>query len=324
MMCWRRWLDLLRDPRMPQYAFYHKIGRRGGKRGTVALPEGLTILVVLTFDIEYDFGSAGGEAAVQAVGPFLKHAGPWGKEMGAALTLFVQGDLVAGLAGYLRELEKENEIGLHGYSHELWGGAKWFLPHKPLPLETKRGLLERSLEQFSTHHLARPVSFRAPDLVTDRETLELLESYGFTVDSSAPSYYGVAPELSRPLGPGSKLLEIPVTARPYSRTQFRCFLPFTSYEVFNMFQVTAGDDRHFTDYVDDVLTFQVKAGVMPHLVFLAHPWEFQEWPARRRLDYCAQANYELLRRRFSLLRERYRLSYVTLSEMARYVGGGTG
>lgn len=317
MRYWARWLDFLRDPRMPQYMLYHRLKERRRKSGAVDLPDNVTISVALTFDVEYDFGSSGKGAALHAVEPFLKKVTPWGREMGAAFSLFIQGDIVGSYAGYLQELQKEHEIGLHGYSHELWGKAKWFLRQEPVSRDRRQELLERSLEQFSAHRLTRPNSFRAPDLVVDRNTLELLEKHEFTVDSSAPSFYGVLPKPFRPLGPGSKMLEIPITTNPYPHVQFRYLLPFTFYEVFNMAQLVMADDRHFINYVNDVLIFQMEERVTPHLVFLAHPWEFQEWPGRKELSYCSAGNYELLHRKFSLLQEKYRINYVTLKEIGR-------
>jgi peptidoglycan/xylan/chitin deacetylase (PgdA/CDA1 family) len=321
MRYWARWLDFLHDPRMPQYVLYHRLKRRRRKPGEVDLPQNLTVSVALTFDVEYDFGSSGKEATQQAVEPFLKKIAQWGKEMGACFSLFIQGDLVGTCAGYLQELQKEHEIGLHGYSHELWGKLKWFLRQELASQERKQEFLERSLEQFSAHRLTRPTSFRAPDLVIDRDTLELLEAHGFTVDSSAPSYLGVLPRPALPLGPGSRMLEIPITTSPYSQVRFRYFLPFTFYEVFNMFQMATADDRHFIDYVDHVLNFQLQEGVNPHLVFLAHPWEFQEWFGRKGLGYCSEGNYELLHRKFSLLQEKYRINYVTLKGIGSSLAG---
>lgn len=317
MNYWTRWLDFLGDPRMPQYVLYHRLKRKRRQSDAVGLPENLTISVALTFDVEYDFGSSSKEATLHAVEPFLKKIAPWGREIRASFSLFIQGDLVGTYADYLRKLQKEHEIGLHGYSHELWGKTKWFLQQEPISQERRQELLECSLKQFSVHRLNQPTSFRAPDLVIDRETLELLEAHGFTVDSSAPSFYGLPPKPTLPLGSDSRMLEIPITTNPYSQVRFRYIMPFTFYEVFNMFQVATADDWRFINYVNDILAFQMEETVTPHLVFLAHPWEFQEWPGRKDLSYCSKGNYELLHRRFSLLQEKYRINYVPLKEIGR-------
>ena len=81
--------------------------------------------------------------------------------------------------------------------------------------------------------------------------------------------------------------------------------------------LAASDDSHFMNYVDEVLSYQVNAGVNPYLVFLAHPWEFREWAGKDKYAYCSGQNYELLRNRFMLLEQKYPLKYVSMKELAR-------
>ena len=81
--------------------------------------------------------------------------------------------------------------------------------------------------------------------------------------------------------------------------------------------LATASDHHFLHYVDEVLSFQISAGTKPHLVFMAHPWEFREWTEKKGDDYCSKDNYELLRRKLQLLKERYQLQYVCLKELAR-------
>jgi peptidoglycan/xylan/chitin deacetylase (PgdA/CDA1 family) len=308
---------------MPQYLACAKLKqRRREKLARADIRHDTEVLVAITFDIEYDFGSSAKEARASAVPPFLQRLPTLSKELGATFTLFIQGDLVRKFAPHFRELEAKHELGLHGYAHELWGKAKWFLPHHPIPPHTRRELLKRSLKCFLDNELTSPTSFRAPDLVADMDTLQLLEEHGFSVDSSAPSYYGVPPAPAKPLGTASRLLSIPITANPVPQFRIRYFLPFTFYEVFNMFQLATSDDSHLLNYVKEVLAFQMGTGARPHLVFLAHPWEFQEWPGERRPSYCSSRNYELLKRKFSLLKERYQLRYVSMRELAQLVGTG--
>ncbi|MFC2122479.1 DUF2334 domain-containing protein [Bacteroidota bacterium] len=315
-----RLVDFVLDPRMPQSVLFTRLkGVRGAKPAIIPFSDDSTVMVALTFDIEYDFGSSATEAAYASAAPFLERLPAWGKELEAVLTLFVQGDMVEKLAGYLHNLQDEHEIGLHGYAHELWGKEKWFLPHRAVPKHKRRDLLELSLKCFSDNDLTTPSSFRAPDLVADKDTLQLLEESGFAVDSSAPSYYGVPPLPTRPLGQGSRLLSIPITVNPAPRYETRYGIPFAAYEILNMARLVAGDDAHFLDYVRQVLSFQAGAGVKPHLVFLAHPWEFMEWPGNRRPAYCSGNNYQLLKQKLSLLEERYSLKYVGVKELSREV-----
>ena len=311
-------VDLIMDPRMPQYLPCAKLRQlRRKELAEVNISDNSPVLVALTFDIEYDFGSSAKEATIDAVEPFLQRLPALTKELGAVFTLFVQGDLVERFDSYFHELQAEHELGLHGYSHELWGKEKWFLPHHPTSLPVREELLKRSMRCFSDNDLTPPASFRAPDLVADRDTLRLLEKYGFAVDSSAPSYYGVPPAPTKPLGMASNLLSIPITASPVPRFQTRYFIPFTFYEVFNMARLTTTDDSHLLNYVGEVLAFQVGAGVSPHLVFLAHPWEFKEWADKGKPGYCSSHNYELLSRKLSLLERKYRLRYVGMKELSQ-------
>ncbi|HEY83024.1 MAG TPA: hypothetical protein G4O01_07055 [Dehalococcoidia bacterium] len=313
-------VDFFLDPRMPQYLVCAKLKQRRRKKLARAdIPHDTEVLVAITFDIEYDFGSSARDATASAAPPFLQELPALAKELGAVFTLFIQGDLAEKFSHYLYGLQDKHELGLHGYAHELWGRAKWFLPHHPVPLHTRRELIKRSLKCFLNNNLTAPTSFRAPDLVADMDTLRLLEEHSFSVDSSAPSYYGVPPMPTKPLGATSRLLSIPLTASPIPRFQMRYLLPFTSYEVFNMFQLATSDDNHLLSYVKEVLAFQMGIGVRPHLVFLTHPWEFKEWPGRKRLGYCSSSNYELLKRKFSLLEEKYQLRYVSMKELAQLV-----
>jgi len=313
-------VDFILDPRMPQYILSTRFKRaRLGRPATIPFSDDSPVLVALTFDVEYDFGSSATEAAYDSAVPFLERLPAWGEELETVFTLFVQGNLVDKLAGYLHELTAEHEIGLHGYAHELWGKEKWFLPHHVVPQHQRRDLLKQGMKCFSDNDLTLPDSFRAPDLVADKDTLQLLEESGFVVDSSAPSYYGVPPLPTRPLGEKSRLLSIPITANPVPRYETRYGIPFTSYEILNMTRLAASDDTHFLDYVRQVFSFQAGAGAKPHLVFLAHPWEFMEWPGNRRPAYCSSNNYQLLKQKLTLLEERYPLKYVGIKELSRQV-----
>jgi len=316
-----RLFDLLCDPRMPYFIPCVKLKRRRGKTLSDAeIPSESPLLVALTFDVEYDFGSSAKEASADAVEPFLHQLPALARGIQAVFTLFVQGDLVGRYGELLLNLQSSHEIGLHGYAHELWGKARWFLPHKPVSYKSRRGLLRRSLKNFTDNKLAPPVSFRAPDLVANADTLRLLEEHGFLVDSSAPVYRGTLPLPARSLGPSSPILSIPITASPVPRIHLRYLLPFTAYEVFNMAWLATTSDQQLLDFVAEVVSFQIQNGTKPHLVFLAHPWEFRECTGEKRLGYCSEDNYELLRRKMQLLKGRYQLQYVGMKELAHMLG----
>ncbi len=316
-----RLADLLLDPRMPYFIPCVKLKRRQRKKlSNVDIPSETPLLIALTFDVEYDFGSSAKEAATEAVEPFLRELPVLAGEMQAVFTLFVQGDLVNRYAELLLNLQSSHEIGLHGYAHELWGKAKWFLTHNPVSLPSRQELLRQSLKNFADNNLAPPVSFRAPDLVADTDTLRLLQEHGFMVDSSAPAYRGALPLPARPPGPASTLLSISITAAPTPRVRLRYLLPFTAYEVLNMSWLAAASDQHLLEYVAEIVSFQMDNGTKPHLVFLAHPWEFREWTGREKLGYCSRDNYKLLHRRMQSLQARYQLQYVGMKELAQTLG----
>ncbi len=316
-----RLLDLLLDSRMPYFIPCVKLKRRRSKTLSDAeIPPESQLLIALTFDVEYDFGSSAKEASAGAAEPFLRQLPVLAQEMQAVFTLFIQGDLVERYGELLLNLQSSHEIGLHGYAHELWGKAKWFLPHKPVSLKSKRELLKQSLKNFADNKLAPPISFRAPDLVADTDTLRLLQENGFLVDSSAPAYRGALPLPARLLGPASPLLSIPITAAPIPRVRLRYLLPFTAYEVFNMAWLATTSDQQMLAYVAEVVAFQIRNGTQPHLVFLAHPWEFREWAGREELSYCSGDKYGLLRRKMQLLKERYQLKYAGMKELAQMLG----
>jgi hypothetical protein len=315
MISLSRLLDLVSDTRMPHFFPYHQL-KRSRRLSHTTIPYESPLYIALTFDVEYDFGSSAKKPSIEAVEPFLKQLLKLTEEWKAVFTLFVQGDMMDRYSDVLLELQDRHEIGLHGYAHELWGRAKWFLPKKPISHDTKNRLLEESLKVFSRNHLAPPVSFRAPDLVADADTLQLLPEYGFSVDSSAPSYCGASPLPTRPLGT-SPLLSIPITAAPTSHVRTKYLLPFAAYEVFNMAWLATVNDQSFLNYVDEVLSFQTNARTKPYLVFMAHPWEFRKWPEKKEYDYCSKDNYELLHLKLKLLEKRYKVKYVCLKELAR-------
>jgi peptidoglycan/xylan/chitin deacetylase (PgdA/CDA1 family) len=316
-------VDFMLDRRMPHYIPYTLLRKMwvANKIRKASISTDNPIMIAITFDVESDFGSCRMGANYKSVSPFLREIKTIVKQKGIKPTFFLQGNLIDSFVDILRTLQKSGEIGLHGYSHELWGDRRWFLKDRPLPLMQKEKLLSKAVGYFSGNKLDRPVSFRAPHMVIDIGTLRLLKKYGFYIDSSAPSYYGRIPIPSRPLGYKSKLLSIPVTVDPIPNYSQRYLIPYSYYKVFNMKNLALLNEGQLIKHIDNVLRVQKTFGCITHLVFLAHSWEFSDWRDTKEFKYCSSENYNLLMDRLSKLEDNYRLNYITMKELYRILIG---
>lgn len=312
----KKFLDFISDKRFPQYIPYVMLKRIRIKKEIekTQVNNDHQISIALTFDIEHDFGSGNIKVDCNSVEPFLSKIKKIADKKDIPLTFFVQGNLIVTFSDLLKKLEKTCELGLHGYAHELWGDEKWFLNDQPTSLSQKEELLNRGINHFIDCGLKRPVSFRAPNMVINTNTQKLLEKYDFFVDSSAPSYLGITPIPSKPLGPKSRLKGIPVTVNPVPRYMRGYFVvPYISYEVFNMKSLLTFSDEYFIHYVNIISQLQIASGFSPHLVFLAHPWEFMdEKPDSKDFDYCSSANYDLLVDKLLKLEGAFKTDFVTM------------
>lgn len=309
-------MGLISDKRFPQYIPYVMIQKMQIKK-ELAKVQGKNdhqISVALTFDIEHDFGSGNIKMDYISVKPFLSKIKTIVDKKEIPLTFFVQGNLIEKFSDLLNNFQKSCELGLHGYAHELWGDEKWFLKDRPVSLSQKEELLRRGINHFIDCGLDRPVSFRAPNMIIDTSAQKLLEKYDFFVDSSAPSYLGITPIPSKPLGPKTRIREIPVTVNPIPKYMRRYFVvPYISYEVFNMKTLLTFSDEYFLHYVKIISQLQIASGFSPHLVFLAHPWEFMdEKPGSKDFDYCSSANYGVLEAKLSKLESEFKTDFVTM------------
>ncbi|MEK6979635.1 MAG: polysaccharide deacetylase family protein [Candidatus Micrarchaeota archaeon] len=298
-------LSLIRDKRNPIYfpINYARAQELKHRLDSITLRH-QPIDFALTFDVEYDFGSAG-KGECRYVGAFLSESAKLLKRIPS--TFFVQGNLVKRFSAQLRKLQQNgHEIGLHGYAHEPWG-MEWFVKERiPAPAQRER-LLKRALNEFRAAKIKKPVSFRAPNMAIDIESIEMLERNGFVVDSSAPSYTGILPIKSA----RKNICEIPVSVNPLPEFKIKMkILPHAYYRVFNMANLCGMKDEGFLTYVDDVVKCQLLLKQKPFLVFLAHPWEFY---SNERFGYCSNKNYALLARRIELLTERFDIRFKTIS-----------
>ena len=91
-------------------------------------------------------------------------------------TLYVVGECIPRHSALFKRLLKKGWIiGLHGYSHKRMDD---------LSFKDKEKEIQKGSEIFQKHLKIKPKIFRAPQHSIDEETLDLLEKYGFSIDSS--------------------------------------------------------------------------------------------------------------------------------------------
>jgi len=300
----KRASSLLFEKRFPHFLPYFLIRKYSMKKRIKKIsPKKLT--VALTFDIERDSITDD-----QASKIFLRKIKNFLEKNKVVSTFFIQANLIQHVIDEIKKLGK-NEIGLHGFSHELWGDEKWWLKKHALGLVEKEKLLDLSLEEFNKYKLKRPTSFRAPYMIINRETIELLADFNFKIDSSLPSYEGISPI---PLRFFDKITSIPVSVDPEPNISFRFILPYCTYRIFTMGSLVNFNKNKFLNFVNKIISFQIWSDCKPHLVFLAHPWEFVK---NKNLDYCSPKNYELLKDVCLTLEKNYKVEYVTMKELGK-------
>lgn len=310
-----RFLDFVLDPRMP-HNFLGTALRNRKLLSKINTHQNIggELFVALTFDVENEYGSHRLEGGGTTVRPFLEQMRDWD----VPATIFVEGCLVGQNADILLELERnEIENGLHGFRHELWGPAQWFLADRPVSSEQKTHLLEVALEDCRAAGLRRPVVFRAPNLTADNSTIELLGENGFQVDSSLPSHRGVLPVPQFP-GGLKGIVRIPVTADPIPFLARKSFLPYCRFRVCNLKNLKEITLNGILDIASRIISIQELLGCLPHLVVLSHSWEFST-PLTNdpKYGYCSVTNYEFLREVTNWLRQHFKVRFVSMSDLGK-------
>jgi len=305
--CMEKLSSSLSDSRFPTYFPYNLLKKiliaRETKRHKVK-----DLVVSLTFDIEKDPISN----KIEPTGNFLLRMDKFLKSKNIESTLFIQANLIKDFSTQFKNLQKTHELGLHGYAHELWGYEQWWDRKKSLDLKQKRKLISMSLDIFEKNDLERPTSFRAPNLIINKKTLTLIKNFDFMIDSSLPSYLGIKP-LPKFF---DSLLMIPHTANPIPKFHMKYHvIPFAYYDIFTIPCFLAMGKKGFLEFVRIVTSYQTSFGIKPHLVFLAHSWEFIERDTR--LIKCSEDNYKSLLKICNLLENNYRVEYVTLKNLAK-------
>lgn len=306
-----RLLDFILDPRMPYNGFRNRNYGRLPPLEPIKSQDRTQLLVALTFDVENEPWSPS-NGKDDSVDSFLEQI----LATDPRTTIFVEGALVEETSRQLRSLqEKGVEIGLHGYQHELWGRAQWYLRKSSLNVESKRSLLDKSLEAFNASGLRRPVSFRAPYLVADESTIKLLSAKGYLVDSSLPSHRGVMPVPQYQ----DQLVRIPVTVDPTPRLSHRFCLPYYRFLVCNLKTIREVSKENFFQYLSHTVKLQKSLGFPPHLVILSHSWECAKPSSRVREEHSlySESNLRFLQSIIDNLSEDYDVKRVTMMGLAQ-------
>lgn len=310
----KRILDFASDARMPQNLIATMLKTRNLRdvMNRAHLHKTRQLFLVLTCDVEREYGSRRVKGGGATVSPFLRNA----QEVLLNTSIFIEGSLVEENSDILHTLERQGiEIGLHGYRHELWGPPQWYLSDKPLTLEEKNSLLEAAIEAFRSSGLRRPLIFRSPNLAADKSTMRLLVAKGFQVDSSLPSHKGVLP-VPQLFGGPEGLIRIPVTAEPTPSLSRRRFFPYYGYRVCNLKSLKEMGNE-LLQYVSRIVALQEALGFLPHLVILSHSWEFLN-PSIEHQDYgyCSPANFEFLHNLVRILSENFDVKRVSIGSLA--------
>jgi peptidoglycan/xylan/chitin deacetylase (PgdA/CDA1 family) len=301
-----RGIDLLLDPRLP-HALPYNMWRRWRYAPPTALPRlEAPLCICLTFDIEHDYRDP---ASAEAASRFLAWYIGWAGARAWRSTLYIQGDLVPVLSTFIHEAEDGHEIGLHGFHHEVWGRSRWWqyrLGFVGISETEKHERLLQALEMFDRACLDRPRSFRAPYLNADRKTLELLAQHGFTSDSSPATYLGAVPVPRQRHG----VWQVPVTANP--RPVWDTYL--ARYPELTMGNLVHMSPEQLMTTIAMALHLQLESGMKlpPHLVLLAHPWEFEPTPG---VPYASTANWDHLDHVARIIADMYPAMFVTMSEL---------
>lgn len=295
----KKFASVLTDKRLAHYTPFNFLRRMRMKR-EIKPVDVKEILVSVTFDVEYR----------KDKGNFFPVDEFFNKKIGKKSTLFVQGNLVK---KYSSEIKKtRGEIGLHGYAHELWGPEKWWRPDPFVNFEERERLLQMCINSFKECKIKKPISFRAPYLISDDKTFNLLKKYGFLIDSSLPSYLGIYPIPKKIDG----IISIPVSVNPLPKFSIKNLMPYTYYDVLTMETMCRFSNEEFIEFVNTVFFFQKKFSIKPNLVFLSHPWEFVK-QKKNGYEYCSTANFDIIDKLCSILNENYKIKYLTMSELGK-------
>ena len=295
----KRIVDFVEDNRTPHHIVleYMKKRKRMEKIQNRELDD-IELEVVLTFDVEYDFGDPG-RGAEKWVEPFLSRIR---HELDVPKTFFMQANLISKHRKELRTLEREgDEIALHCWAHEPWGSA-WFI--KDRVAKHRQELMKKCLLEFRKAGLKKPKAFRAPYMVLDKEGFDVVKEAGFSVDSSYPSFRkpGFA------IGDSHGIVEIPVSSDPLPSIG----VCGSRYIVLNMHNLATLGMEHMLEHASNILKTQMVGGLKLNLVLLGHSWEFFR---SDRAFVNSEKNFSLLKEFVGRLNQKYKVRMVRISDL---------
>ncbi|PIS03503.1 hypothetical protein COT83_05730 [Candidatus Peregrinibacteria bacterium CG10_big_fil_rev_8_21_14_0_10_44_7] len=311
--------DILKDSRMPHFVF-HNMARRARMTKFAARNVRISepVLCSVTVDFERNNGSEDKitslQPSIETCQRFVSNFKDFAAQQEFKSTLFVQGNLVPHLVPELHTMEDAgHELGVHGMYHGLWGGAKWFLDDRPLTKAEKMEFLSAAMKNFEEAGLKKPVSFRAPNLVANDETYDVLAEYGITYDSSYSSFAGGSPlpyEIN-----GVKGVPVSFDPTPHFDSAGLIF-PVVKYFMMTTYHFLRMSDEEIEEILRMIFLVQRKAKVKPHLVLLMHSWEYE---ASEVFKFCGGDNYTKLAKRLYFLQEKFGLNFKTFAELTEAV-----
>jgi peptidoglycan/xylan/chitin deacetylase (PgdA/CDA1 family) len=199
----------------------------------------------------------------------------------------------------------------------VWGDSHWWLSDdRILSANEKERHLDAGVGGIEELIGSKPISFRAPYMVSNVETLDLIERKGFRVDSSGPAYFGVEPAPVR--SPRSDIIQIPVSANPRPAFRLRPY-PHWQFEFLQTSMLTLRGIEGTTAFIRDLIAYQITNGIEPHAVMLCHPWEFVDHPNHpdRSFAYSCKENISHLRTFLHELGKRFEVEFLTMGELSR-------
>jgi len=113
-------------------------------------------------------------------------------------------------------------------------------------------------------------------------------------------------------------VRIPVTANPFPYFKKKGGLIFTKFRLFNLKILNELQDAKLCEYISQILRMQIYQESIPHLVFLAHPWEFYgkgELEKDENFNHRGAKNYNILKEKLRLIEKQYIVKYLTVNQL---------
>jgi len=199
----------------------------------------------------------------------------------ASCTFFVEGCITEKYVDYLDPL-RNYDIGSHGYSHEAYSAhvvARTARPHKPT-LQDRRKYLRLSVEAIRRFCGRSPLSFRAPMLHIDNDSLQLLEEEKIFIDSSISNHFEgkihpYHPSATNPTKQGNReILEVPVTVNPRPKL-------LSLKAPYSLFSHPQRKIKHIANVVRIIDSLSAQNNVPTVICTISHVWEFSQTLKKR-------------------------------------------